>query len=85
MPGTERDAFEVATFVGEGKDRRLRESIRARLLSLTIIGKDGERLFNEADVDALGKKSSKVLDRLLDAAQRLSGIGADDIEVLEKN
>ena len=41
--------------------------------------------FTENQVEELGKKSAKVLDRLFDAAQKLSGIGVDDVEALLGN
>jgi hypothetical protein len=45
----------------------------------------GARLFADGDAGALGKKSSKALDRLLEVAMRLSGIGAKQQEEAEKN
>ena len=76
MTGTDRDAFE-ATLVG--KDGKF-ENVRARLVVLTLCDKTGARLFNEADIPALGAKSAKALDRVFAVAQRMNGIGADQVE-----
>ena len=38
-----------------------------------------------ADIEWLGGKSGKVLDRLFDAAQKLAGIGPKELEEMEKS
>ena len=45
----------------------------------------GKRVFNEADVEALGKKSGQELSKVYKVAQRLSGMSDEDIEELAKN
>ncbi len=83
MTGTERDAFEVGLM---GKTGTNMENIRSRLITLTAVDEKGERLFpEEGDVILLGKKSAAALDRLFAVAQRLNGLSARDVEVLEKN
>lgn len=76
MTGTDRDAFEASLI---GKDGRL-ENVRARLVSLTLCDEAGVRLFSDGDIDALGQKSAKALDRVFTVAQRLNGIGTDQVE-----
>lgn len=76
MTGTDRDAFEASLI---GKEGRL-ENVRARLVSLAVCDESGSRLFDDADVAALGAKSAKALDRVFAVAQRLNGIGADQVE-----
>jgi len=44
-----------------------------------------KQLFTVADIDALGQKSAKALDRIFEIAQRLSKIGANDVEEMAKN
>jgi len=86
LTSAERDQFESTLFVGEGKTRKQNFSnMRARLLVLTICDIEGKRLFADTDADALGKKSSKVLNKLFEKAQRLSGLGEKDVEELLKN
>jgi len=86
MTGIERDTFEESIFDSKGKDTKMNfKNLRAKLVVLTIIGDNGERLFIEADVEALGKKSAKALDRIFGVAQRLNGIGQKEVEELTKN
>ncbi len=82
MTGSERDEFETS-IIGKDGERNM-SNIRAKLLIYTIIDDDGNRMFTTADVKALGDKSAAALDRVFDVAKRLSKIGEDDIEELEK-
>jgi hypothetical protein len=45
----------------------------------------GERLFSDAEMLELAKKSASSLQRIFDTAQRLSGIGDADVKSLVKN
>lgn len=86
LTGSERDEFEAQIFTGEGKNRKFNHSnLRARLLTLTICDEAGNRIFSDADVEKLGKKSSKIMDKLFAIAQRLSGLGEKDVAELLKN
>lgn len=90
LTAAERDAFEqsVVTLNGSGKAASTKmnlSNIRAKLCSLTIVDEDGERLFSDAEVDVLGRKSAQALQRVFDAAQRLSGLSQSDVEELAKN
>jgi hypothetical protein len=42
-------------------------------------------LFTDEDVAALGQRSAAALERVFDAASRLSGLSAEDMEELAKN
>jgi hypothetical protein len=82
----ERDEFEANIFTGEGKGRKFNHSnLRARLLSLTICNEVGGRIFSDIDIEKLGKKSAKVMDKLFGISQKLSGIGQTDLDDLLKN
>lgn len=86
LRATERDAWEVALFVGDGDERRVdKDNLRARLCVLCMVDESGERIFEDGDAEALGKKSAAVLDRIFDVAQRLSGMGAVAKESAAKN
>ena len=52
---------------------------------MSMVDAQGQRLFSEADVAALGKKSAAALGRVYDAAARLAGLSAEDVEELTKN
>lgn len=86
MTGSERDAFEASVVDIRGSSQKINMvNVRAKLVSLTICDEDGNRLFEDADVIELGKKSALALQRLFDTAQRLSGLSNDDVSALEKN
>lgn len=78
MSGTERDDFEAALFSARGKGPAIK-NIRAKLASYTICDEAGGRLFTDAEVLTLGKKSARALQRIFVVAQRLSGIGENAI------
>lgn len=86
MTGVERDAFEESLLRGKGKNTRVNmQNIRAKLVAHSVVNGDGERMFSNADVQALGKKSAAALDRIFDVAQELSGITKADVEELAAN
>ena len=62
ISGTERDKFE------EAYSEQKMKAFRVRFLVLTLADESGERLFGDADIDALGNKSSVVINRLFDKA-----------------
>jgi hypothetical protein len=84
MTGYERDQFETSLTSGKDKSVNLK-NIRARLVSLTAVDDNGERLFTDADVDALGRKSAAALDRVFAEAQILNGLRDKDVEELAEN
>ena len=79
MTGTERDAWELETY-GTGKANL--DNARARLVAMTIIDENGERLFTLDETELLGNKSAKALTKVFNAAQKLNGLGAGDVEEL---
>jgi hypothetical protein len=85
MTGAERDQFEAAIVEIRGTSQRTNlNNVRARLASLTICDKDGTRLFKEADIQELGRKSASALQRVFAVAQRLSGLSQEDVKELTK-
>lgn len=84
---------------GNGRDRYEREMvelkdgapvirmrhIRATLVQRCAIKPDGSPLFTIEQVENLGSRSARALDRLFNVAKRLSGIGEKDIEELGGN
>lgn len=86
MTGDERDAFEISLVHAREDGANLSEAhIRARLVAFTAVDSEGKRLFTEADVAALGAKSSAPLDRCYAVAQRLSRLTAGDLKELKGN
>jgi len=86
LTGRERDAFEDESIVRRGKhvEQNLK-NVRARLCVRCIVDDQGNRVFDDKDADALGAKSGAALARIFDAAQRLSGLSAEDVEELAGN
>lgn len=86
LTGAERDRFEAEMLADEEDDQRKRFfNLRARLVVLAVCDEHNLPLFMLNDVEALGRKSAKVLDRLFSVAQRLSGMTREDVEALTKN
>lgn len=84
LSGAERDAYEVA-LAGvrpDGSPRINLVNVRARLVALAVVDETGARMFDDADVKALGEKSGVALQRVFEVAQRLSGMTDEDIEEL---
>jgi hypothetical protein len=88
LPGTERDKFE-AQFVGkDGASIRAEglEGFRARLAAAAIVDAEGKPLFRSvAETKRLGEKSATALQRVCDAAMRLSAMSEDDVKELAGN
>lgn len=94
LTGAERDAFEQSLVeervVGRGRRQETTRTVnmrnaRAKLCALTICDEQGERLFTDADVQDLGKKSAAALTRVYEVAARLSGLTDEDMEELTGN
>lgn len=86
LTGAERDRFEADMLSDPEEDSRKRfYNLRARLVVLSVCDVKGMPLFMLNDVDALSRKSAKVLDRLFSVAQRLSGMTKEDVDTLTKN
>ena len=85
LTGAERDTWETSVVKTNGIKVTIdSHNMRAKLAALSIVGADGKRLFTVKDVQKLGNKSAAALDRVTDAAKRLSRIGEDELENLGK-
>lgn len=86
MTGEARDAWEQSLVTADGgKARANLENIRARLVIATVVDEAGNRLFSEADIPYLGRKSGAALERVCKVAQRLNALTAADVEQLKGN
>ena len=61
------------------------KDMRARMVARTVCSEQGERLFKETDIHALGKKNANALSKIFNLALELSGITDSDIDELTKN
>lgn len=84
LSGEERDAFEASLTVrrpaiygpNKGQMETLPDNsnIHAKLVARSIVDADGARVFSDADIIEVGKKSSGALQRVWDVAAELSGL-----------
>lgn len=85
MSGAERDAWEKTLLIGRGKRREVdTTNVRAKLVARTACDETGARVFTDADAEILGKSRVDILNRLFQAAQKLSGVTDEDVEELGK-
>lgn len=86
LTAADRDAYEAGLLDQRGRGVRVNmRNARARLVALSVVDADGNRLFSEADVERLGQKSAAALDRVFDVATRLSGLAQRDLEELTED
>ena len=86
LMGAERDAFEQGLVTRQGKKVQMHlENVRARLVALCVVDGEGQRVFKEEDVKALGRKSALALNRVFEVAQRINGLTEKDMEELAGN
>jgi hypothetical protein len=84
MSGTDRDAFDADMFNRkDAKERAI--NFRARLVARCLVDEDGERVFAEADIEALGKRSAAALDRVYEVAAKLNRLTETEAAEAEKN
>lgn len=82
LTGKERDAFEASLVDKKTGQTSKLANARARMLVMTLVDDDGNRLFSMEDVSALGAKSAAALERVFAVARRLSGMSDDDLAEL---
>ena len=81
LTGSERDAYESSITRRHGTDVELNlVNARAKLVVLTVVDDDGNRIFGEDDVMELGKKNATAVNRVFEVAQRLSGLTEEDVK-----
>jgi hypothetical protein len=83
LTGAERDAFESEVIQRKGRDVTTNtRNMRARLVVMSVVDEEGKRLFGFPDIETLGAKSARALDRIFSVAMRLSGLRDEDVEEL---
>jgi hypothetical protein len=85
LSGAERDQYEAGLTRQVGNTQKIdARNARAKLVALSVCDENGQPVFDAKDVIGLGNKSSAALQRLFDAAMRLSGFTEDDMKELEE-
>lgn len=88
MSAADRDLWEGEALIDRMK---VEGTARFRNLRAALVGRcavdpaTGARIFGEADIEALGQKSAKALDRLFGVASDLNAVSETDMKALEKN
>lgn len=89
-----RDEWEYNTFVkGNEQDVNNKEKLvgksikrmRASLVVVTAVDEKGELLFTSEDIEWLGTKNAKAVDRIFEVAQKINGMRKGDLEDDVKN
>lgn len=83
LSGAERDAYELSLVIVTGNTATTKlDNVRAKLVAYSCVDEEGNRLFSEEDIVALGEKSAAALQRVFDVARKLSGLTDEDVEEL---
>lgn len=87
MTGADRDAFEssLVTFGEDGKRIADLSNMRAKLVAMTVVDENGDRLFTAEDIGAIAHKSASAIERVYQVAQRLNGMGTGAVDAAVKN
>jgi hypothetical protein len=86
IKGRQRDDYEQSLIVERGGSRQMNlRNARAKLIVLCAVDEAGQLLFTPDDLNMLGRKNAKPLDRLFDACRKLAGLSDDDVDKLTEN
>lgn len=83
MSGASRDSWEQSLQERDNKGRIINP--RAKLVVATVIDENGNKLFNDSDIDAVGRLSNTSLMAICDVAYRVNKLLSDDLDRAEKN
>lgn len=82
MSGSTRDRWEAHVYThGKSMDERM-VNLRARLIAATACNDKGELLFTSKQIEQLGKKSAKAMDRVFAVASKINGLTKEDVDSL---
>lgn len=87
MTGRERDTFEqsIISFSKDGEVERKTEDFRSKLAVCTVCDKNGNLLLEPSDVANLSTSMSAArLEKIVEVAQKINKISAEDKEELTK-
>ena len=83
MTSTARDAYEAEMYhANKAQNGGEFVNLRARMVARCARDEQGELLFTDDDIEALGKKSAAALDRCYEVAERLNKFSEEDIAEL---
>lgn len=76
ISGKARESFE------ESYSQEKMKNFRLRFLVLTLCDEDGKPILSDADMDALGERSSVEINRVFDAAWKLNAFTQEAVDAL---
>lgn len=87
LSAAEKDAFEASIMDIRQERGRVVErpnlvNMRSKLVARCIVDAEGQLVFDESDIPALGRKSGAALDRVVAAAKRLNRMTDADLQEL---
>jgi len=83
---SERSKFETSLQGKKGKSDPSRTvTVRERLIVLSVVDEQGQRVFSDEDIPALSEQPIKAIERIFNTIQDVSGFSNDDVADLEKN
>lgn len=85
LTGAERDQFELDVLTARRDGKISPGNIRARYVAMCVVGEDGANLFTADDVEALGRKSATVLDKIYQEVLQFNALTEDDVDELAGN
>ena len=88
ISAADRLALQMMVLDEKGKPRTPIEITRMMtvgLLTFAIVDDQGNRLFTQDDIEALGKKCSAAIDKVFEVADDLNGISAEMAGKIRKN
>jgi len=86
LTAAQRDAFEASCVGKRGKTVTPDLSnLRAKLVIRVVVDEAGNRVFQDADAEAIGALSATAVNRVFEVGLRLSGMTPGDVEELAKN
>lgn len=90
LTGTDRDAYEFfgqSLVEGEGKSFKYKtnKDLKAMLVQLSIVDKDGNKVFSKKKIIELQKQSGTVITKIFEIAQRISKLRNEDLATEIKN
>lgn len=86
LDGRQRADWQQASIQGTGRTATVNfRQTTVKLVALAVVDADGKPIFSNSDIAKLATKNSAPLERIAEVAMRLSGIGDDEVDALEKN
>lgn len=83
LSGSERDRYEQSITIRRGANQEINiQNARAKLVALCVVDSSGAKVFSQSDVSLLGAKSAAALQRIFDAARKVSGLSDEDMDEL---